>query len=220
MRVLFSCGLISISKPRCGSTSVRQILDDLVDFKCGDIVVDSADECPPYHPHLSAPRLKELLVNKGYDISRMTTFIITRNPLDMLWSYFHFFSPDEFGQYNYDRTWTAGALMTFENWVMSGQVGMDAGAQALAPDWISTGNLTPLNLEAHVENRDGGTEVDHVFLLEEIDKFASWLSNYTTRDIVMRHVNGSQRGDLPKIGEGMRDRIVEMFPQESAIYAL
>ena len=220
MRVLFSCGLIAISKPRCGSTSVRQILDDLVDLKCGDIVVDSADDCPPYHPHLSAPRLKELLVNNGYSISRMKTFIITRNPLDMLWSYFQFFSPDVFGQYNYDRTWSSGALMTFEKWVMTGRVGIDIGAQALAPNWISTENLTPLNLEAHVENRDGGTEVDHVFLLEEIDKFALWLSNFTNRDIVMRHVNESQRGVLPKVGVGMRDRIVEMFPKESAMYAL
>ncbi len=220
MRVLFSCGLIAISKPRCGSTSVRQTLDDLVDLKYGDIVVDSADECPPYHPHLSAPRLKELLIENDYSISKMMTLITTRNPVDMLWSYFHYFAPDEFGYYNYDRGWDSHAPITFERWVISGRVGMDAGAQALAPDWISTENLTPLNLEAHVENRHGGIEVDHVFLLEEIDKFASWLSNFTNRKILLRHVNESRRGDVPKIGNEVRGRIIEMFPKESAIYAL
>jgi hypothetical protein len=220
MRVLFSHGLIAVSKPRCGSTSVREILDDLVDRSRGDIVVDLAEENPPFHPHLSAPRLKQVLVQKGYDISGMTTFIMTRNPVDMLWSYFHFFAPDERGFYNYDRGWNPAALMTFERWVMRGWIGMEIGSSTLAPEWISTKNLSPLNLEAHIETRDGRTEVDHVFLLEEIDKFAAWLANHTRREVAVRHVNASHHGALPKIGSGMRDRIVGMFPRESKIYAL
>ena len=109
MRVLFSSGLISISKPRCGSTSVRRVLDGLVDVKRGDIAVDTAEQRPPYHPHHTAPFLKQLLVKDGHDIAGMTTFIITRDPIDMLWSYYRFFNPDEFGQYKYNSNWSPGS---------------------------------------------------------------------------------------------------------------
>lgn len=220
MRVLFSRGLIAISKPRCGSTSVRRVLDKLVDPTMGDIVVDVAGQRPPYHPHHTAPFLKKLLIDDGHDISGMKTFIITRNPLDMLWSYFNFFAPDEFGLYNYNQDWSAGSPVTFETWVMTGRVGMNGGALKLAPDWIRTSDLTPLNLEAHIETRDGRTEVDKIFRLEEIDSFILWLSEQTGQTLPMRHVNKSERGALPKFGDEVLARVKLMFPQESLLYAL
>ena len=199
---------------------MRRVLDKLVDPTKDDIVVDIAGQRPPYHPHHTAPYLKKLLIDDGYDISGMKTFIITRNPLDMLWSYFNFFAPDAFGLYNYNKDWSAGSPVTFENWVMTGRVGMNGGALKLAPEWISTTDLTPLNLEAHIQTRDGKIEVDKVFKLEEIDTFLLWLSEQTGERLPMRHVNKSERGDLPKLGDALLARVKLMFPQESETYAL
>ncbi len=220
MRVLFSRGLIAISKPRCGSTSVRQVLDRLVDPSKGDIAVNMANQHPPYHPHLSAPHLKFLLTQDGHDISKMKTFVITRNPLDMLWSYFNFFVPDSFGQYNYSAKWTSTSTISFENWVLNGRVGMSTTANAFAPKWISTRNLSPLSLEAHIEDRNGKIHADKIFMLENIEEFVAWLSEQTGTDIEMRHVNKSTRGILPKFGTDLIDRVRKMFPKESELYAI
>lgn len=218
MRVLFSQGLIAISKPRCGSTSVRRMLDKLVDIKHGDIAVDVAGQRPPFHPHHTAPYLKQLLIEQGYDIDGMTTFIITRNPVDMLWSYFNFFKPDGNSCYNYSADWKPDQTMNFEDWIMRGRVGMNAQALALAPNWVSTSDLTPLSLEAHVDNRQGIREVDLIFRIEEIDRFAVWLSERTGIQLAPRHVNGSGSSEIPHLSESHLDRIRQQFPLETKMY--
>jgi hypothetical protein len=220
VRVLFSQGLISISKPRCGSTSVRRILDRLVDKSKGDIAVDVAGQRPPYHPHHSAPYLKQLLMADGYDIAGMTTVIITRNPVDMLWSYFNYFKPDSAGRYNYNTDWNNSDLMPFEDWVLYGRVGMNNGALQLAPDWISTTDLTPLNLEAHIDTRDGRREVDLIFRLEEIQTFIDWLAERTGAAIAQRHVNHSNSSEMPVLRENATNKIRQMFPLECEMYGV
>lgn len=220
MRVLFSQGIIAISKPRCGSTSVRRILDGLMKVDQGDIAVDVAGKRPPYHPHLSAPYLKKLLVADGHNIDGMTTIIFTRNPVDMLWSYFNFFKPDTFGRYDYNGDWDSTNLYSFEDWIMRGRVGMNHAALAMAPDWIKTTNLTPLSLEAHTDNRDGTREVDMIFRVEEIGKFLEWLAKKTGRVMAPRHVNGSGAGKVPVLSSEALDRVRQMFPLECEMYGV
>jgi len=220
VRVLFSQGLISISKPRCGSTSVRQILDRLVKVEKGDIAVDTAGQRLPYHPHHSAPYLKQLLVQEGHDISGMTTFIISRHPVEMLWSYLNYFKPDQANRYNYNPDWNGSNLMSFEDWILRGGVGMNTGAIALAPDWIKMTDLTPLSLEAHIDTKDGRREVDLVFRLEEIQIFTEWLAERTGTEIKKRHVNHSYSKEMPHLGSHAIDKVRQMFPLESDMYGV
>ncbi len=220
MRVLFSQKLIAISKPRCGSTSVRRMLDKLMNIEKGDIAVDVANQRPPFHPHHTAPYLKQLLVEQGYNIDGMTTFIFTRNPVEMLWSYYKFFKPDLTSLYNFSVGWNADNAMDFEDWIQKGRLGMNAGALALAPVWVSTSDLTPLSLEAHVETRNGQHEVDKIFKIEEIDKFGDWLKERTGQQLPVRHVNGSGASAVPSLSDDILAKVRQMFPLESQLYGV
>jgi len=86
MRVLYSKNLVFISKPRCGSTSIRKTLDQYAQQQKGDFGVDYADEYPPYHPHITAPHLKKLLKINFPSRVFPESFICIRHPLDC---YFH-----------------------------------------------------------------------------------------------------------------------------------
>lgn len=220
MRVLFSQGIIAISKPRCGSTSLRRMLGPLVDPAKGDISVDVAGQRPPYHPHHPAPYLRKLLEEDGYDLSGMTTIILTRHPVEMLWSYHKFFKPDMASRYNYAPNWDADHPMEFARWIAEGAVGMNPEAKALAPEWISTRDLSPLSLEAHVMSRTEGKMVDRVFRLEALDELQEWLEERLGRRLRMVHVNRSAEGQAPRLSAGNMERVRSMFPMESEMYGL
>ncbi len=220
MRVLFSQGIIAISKPRCGSTSVRLILDQLVDPEKGDIAVDEAGQRLPYHPHHTAPYLKQLLRQANYDISEMTTIIFTRNPVDMLWSYFNYFKPDKLSRYSFHPRWNGIDLMEFEEWILRGRVGMDDGAFALAPNWINTQDLTPLSLEAHINTKQDHCDVDLIFRIEKIDDFMHWLNERTGEHLLPRHFNGSGASAVPTISSQSLNKVRQMFPMECEMYSI
>lgn len=221
MRVLFSQKLIAISKPRCASTTLRRLLDPLIDDSFGDIAVDVAGQRPPYHPHHSAPYLKELLRADGFSLEGMETIILTRNPLEMLWSYFKYFQPDCNSVYNYQpNKWMPQRLMSFDDWLVNGHVGMHPRAKELAPSWISTSNLTPLSLEAHIQTRDGKTCVDRVFQVERLQDLAAYLKDKTGRNFKISKLNESKREDIPMISNESFCRIREMFPLECESYML
>lgn len=217
MRVLFSLNLLFVSKPRCGSTSVRRVLDPLVDRACGDLAVDVAGQYPPYHPHHSAPYIKRLLKEDARDISKLVTFITVRHPVEMLWSYYKYFKPNIWGKYNYQEDWTDYPI-PFNEWVLNGRVGMNADALAMAPKWISTSNLSPLSLEAHSLDRDNASHVDKVFQIEDFDALRQWLCQKTGKDLPGRHVNESISAERPDLDPRAVAKIRSMFPAESKLY--
>jgi hypothetical protein len=194
------------------------VLDQIMNREMGDIAVDGADERPPYHPHHSAPYLKTLLREDGFAIDDMTTITVIRHPVHMLWSYYKFFRPDAQSSYNYSPKYDASHRMSFEDWILNGRVGMDTVAKSLAPRWISTGDLSPLSLEAHANRADGVREVDRVFRIEAVDDLVTWLRQRTGRAIKMVHVNASEAMDLPTIGPAAISKIRAMFPEESGLY--
>lgn len=220
MRALFSKKLIAISKPRCASTSLRRLLDPFVDPEAGDIAVDVAGRLPPYHPHHSAPYLKYLLRQDGHNLTGMKTIVVSRHPVEMLWSYFKYFKPDIEGKYTYQDTWLEDAPMSFEDWLLTGRVGMNPMMLEMAPDWISTNDLSPLSLEAHSENVHGESEVDLVFRAERLDKLAVWLSNWLGTSVTLPHVNSSTSASSPAISPEARVRVRQCFPKESEMYQL
>lgn len=218
MRVLFSKGIVALSKPRCGSTSLRRMLDPLM--APGDIAVNSAGQLPPFHPHITAPYLRHVLRAQGHDPGRLTFIITVRQPLDMLWSYYKFFRPDGQSRYNFDPKWDESTPMPFEEWVMTGYLGANRKWLARAPDWISPNDLSPLSLEFRAMNRKGRLGVAQVFRIEEPEHLAAWLSARTGQEIKPQHVNRSRAGDRPPVGLEVLAKIRQMLPYESGLYGL
>jgi hypothetical protein len=220
MRVLFSRRLIAISKPRCGSTSLRRLLDPLIDRAQGDIAVDMAGQQPPFHPHLTAPYLRELLAERGHDWASFASIVVIRHPVEMLWSYWKFFRPDGRSNYSFSPNHDATERMPFDDWVQTGRVGMNPAWQRLAPAWISTRNLSPLSLEAHAMDADGRRIVDHVFRLEELGALEAWLAERLGRAARVPHVNASERGERPEVTAETLAAVRRMFPEESRLYGI
>jgi len=220
MRVLRSRGIVAIAKPRCGSTSVRRMLDPFIDVAAGDLAVDVAGEQPPFHPHISAPYLREILAARFDDADRLEYFITVRHPHDMLWSYYQFFRPDSQCRYNFQAGWSASDPIDFETWVCEGHLDANPNLLRLGPDWISPTDLSPLTLEARARRRDGSLAVDHIFPIEEMGQFTAWRSNKLGEDVSPKHVNQSNAADRPRLGEAAQTRIRQVFAEESEIYGL
>ena len=220
MRVLLSHQLVAISKPRCGSTSTRLMLRRWQDPSAGDIVVDTSEQNPPFHPHITAPYLSDLLQERGVDMESMESFICIRHPINMLWSYWNFFMPDEKSAYNFSPNWDQSSRLPFEKWVNEGHVGMQKNWKIRAPDWISEKNLSPLSLEAHIEDRLGQRKVKKVFKLEELDVMVEWVSKIVGTRTNYPHLNAGSALKPPKLSSDTRAYIRSMFPSESEIYSI
>ena len=220
MRVLFSKGIAALSKPRCGSTSLRRMLDPLMDKAGGDIAVNTGGAMPPFHPHITAPYLKQLLRERGHDPEALAWIITVRHPVEMLWSYWKFFKPDVKSRYNFAPKWDETAPMPFERWIAEGKLRANPDWAELAPEWISSDDLSPLSLEFRAMNRDGSLAVDEVFRIEEPERLAAWLEAKTGQKVAVKHTNRSREAALPAIGAEALARIRTLLPQESALYGV
>ena len=199
MRVLFSKGLVFISKPRCGSTSIRIRMGQYISKKDRDFSVDEAEESTVFHPHDMAPYVKAKLAEFYPDHPNLTYFVTTRNPVDMLWSYYRFFRPDTECRYNYAPEWNESSAMGFEDWIQHGRVGIRDGRREFVPSWVSTENLSPLCLEAYIIDRAGNNHVDQVFRLENTEKLNRWLSRQL------------ENRSFPALSEAIQTRSLKAF---------
>lgn len=195
------------------------MLDPFVNAERGDIAVNIGGEHPPFHPHITAPYLQELLQNRA-GAGTLSYFITIRHPVAMLESYFKFFQPDQKSRYNFSPNWSGHTGMSFEEWVLHGKVGMNPNWKRLAPKHISMENLSPLSLEAHAFHADSSQAVDHIFMLEEPEKIRSWLSEKLQKDIPLQHVNQSKGPQTTRLGREALDKIRGMMPLESQLYNL
>ena len=220
MRVLFSKGIVAISKPRCGSTSVRRMLDPFMDVAKGDIAVNVAGESPSLHPHMTAPYLFDVMRERGYDMQILTSFVTIRDPREMLWSYYKFFRPDQSCNYNFSPNWMSGDPMKFEDWVCTGRLGSNPEWLQRGPGWISQKNLSPLSLEAHIEDTFGNSVVDRVFQIENISELVQWLREHLNEDLKVLHSNKSTSYKRPNLGVEATEKIRAMFPKEASLYGV
>ena len=222
MRILFSQKLVFISKPRCGSTSIRRLLTPQMSESQGDISVDIAGQLPPFHPHMPAPYLKAVLRQRHVNVDDLTFIVTIRNPVSMLWSYYNYFKPDRQSKYNFSPEWEGEVGMGFEDWIVNGKIGMNPEWQELAPDWISTDDLSPLSLEAHVQDSSGHAEVDFIFRLEEMRELEDWLAVRIGAPQSMPSVNHSSAQDkkAPQLCDDAMRAVRIMFPVESRMYGV
>ncbi|MFT6906959.1 MAG: hypothetical protein ACJAS1_003632 [Oleiphilaceae bacterium] len=217
MRILHSRKLIFISKPRCGSTSVRRFLDSMM--QPGDEYSDYGYENPALHPHMSGPAVHAYLQKKGIYFTDYQTFTITRNPIDMLWSYFNYFKPDINSNYYYSPIYDKDNLSNFEHWIECGRVGIGEW-RIYCPSYINDTNFSPLSLEAHNIDKEGRKHIDKIFTLEGIDECAEWLSGIFNCDVNIDAINTSNSANRPLVSSDALVRIINDFPAESELYKI
>lgn len=217
MRILHSRKLIFVSKPRCGSTSVRRTLSKLM--VSGDIEVDTPNHDLGLHPHMSAPAIHAWLHEQGIDPNFYTTFIITRNPFDMLWSYYNFFLPDMKSRYNYSREYDDKNIMPFLEWLERGRVGVGKYWAKFLPSHVRTTNLSPLSLEAHILNEDDIPFADQVLKIEESRRCEEFLCDQLGEKVEMPRTNGSGASNICHIPIATREKIAAQFPMETRMYS-
>lgn len=214
MRVLLSRGFAALSKPRCGSTSLRHALDPFIDTAAGDFAVSRAGQNPPFHPHMTGPALRHLLNRPELEL-----VITVRHPVEMLWSYYKFFQPDRRGRYSFHPDWDGSTGPDFERWVMTGRVGLNPLWKSLAPDHVGGNDLSSLSLDARAMNREGQL-IANVFPVEEPARLEGWLSDRLGTEIVLPSLNASPGSAPPSLGAEAMARIRSMFRWESAHYGL
>lgn len=220
MRVLFSKKLIFISKPRCGSTSVRRLLNKYINPELNDFAVDMAGQKPAYHPHITAPCLiNQLSAEFNTDLSDFKIFTITRNPLEMLMSYYRFFKPDVNGRYNY-QIGHVDKIESFNKWLLTGRIGMAPDWQKNAPDFVNQNDFSPLSLEAHICNKSNQNCVTDFFRIEDSASITNWLSEILSDKISLPRVNKSDLEQDLIITDEARCRIRKCFPMEQQLYSL
>ena len=104
MRISHKHHFIFLSNPRCGSTSIRKILDRYSDIE--------SDDRGPYYHHISAPNLRKQFIEMGWVWEDYYSFTTIRNP----WA--RMLSAYKFGQQNQTSVWhrigeEAGSFQAF-----------------------------------------------------------------------------------------------------------
>lgn len=215
MRILHSKKIIFVSKPRCGSTSIRRILDKL--FVAGDEKCDVAGEIDGLHPHMTAPAIHCYLLNKGINISDYRTFTVARDPLEMLWSYHKFFQPDVNGRYNFDKYYIDKRI-DFETWLVTGKVGLGDSWKSFVPAHVSDTDLSPLSLDAHVLNENNINVCEKIFKMEDRTEIINWLKGCCDIAIDDLHVNSSKSIDAPVLSAKVVAKVRPMFKMDFELY--
>lgn len=218
MRILHSRKLVFVSKPRCGSTSVRALLNKLA--RPEDVICDVPDHEKKIHPHMSAPSIKAYLADNSYDPEEYTYFTVTRNPIEMLWSYFKFFKPDNNGRYNFDECHEVQNLVDFQSWVRKGRVGIGRYWRPFVPEFVTDKNLSPLSLEAHICDSRGDIQVDAWFCIENQRAIEAWLGEFLECNVELNRINSSESQVRPRIDNEYIGDLQLQFPMESEIYKL
>lgn len=217
MRILHSKKIIFISKPRCGSTSLRRLLDSI--SEPGDLKVDFAGQYAGLHPHMTAQSIINYLDSLGISHQEYKFFTVARAPLEMLWSYYNFFKPDNRCNYNYSDQYDGLNLMSFSHWLNFGKVNLVRNYNPFFEKFINPNDLSPLSLNAHVCDEKGNIIVDKVLKIENQEGIVSWLENASgTSGLNLLKSNSSKSSDMPHVNDEILSRLKKQLPLDFSIY--
>ncbi|USI28216.1 hypothetical protein ACD631_17905 [Alteromonas macleodii] len=156
--------------------------------------------------------------NKGKNVSQYSFFTVTRHPIEMLWSYYKYFQPDENCFYNFNPQHNPSNLMQFEYWLQKGHVGVGKYWKDFVPSFVTGEDFSSLSLEAHICNAENKVDVDKVFYLEELGDIRLWLSEFFDVEINIPSVNNSDNRRAPLISKEILDILRPQFPLEFRHY--
>ena len=212
MRILHSKKLILISKPRSGSTSLRFALDDYLrenDIKCDE----PHDE---WHPHHTAAILKNIFIGKGWPFDSYWKVCTSRNPYDLVVSYYFYFKPDSAGKYNYQPGYDATSRMPFKKWVHDGRI-WDQTRLQLADD------ISSIGISTFCFDQSGRCLVDEIFDISEhqSDVERSLGRRLDDQNFALPHVNASDCRSVDYrqyFDEESKNRVESLFPKEFELF--
>ena len=155
MRISHRFRFVFLSNPKCGSTTIRKILDKFTDLG------DSPDKPPPYHPHTKAQEIQELFQEEGWDLSKYWVFTTIRNPWSRMVSYYHYGRWD----LNFRPFWDklhdeeSALKISFRDWIIN-------WAEWQAPNWM----FDRQPLEKFCCDEKGNLLVNQIIPIEKIDQ--------------------------------------------------
>jgi hypothetical protein len=182
-----------------------------------DIKCDVANTLEGLHPHMTAPAIANYLNSKGYNPSNYKFFTITREPLEMLWSYYKFFEPDLNSRYNFQSRHEA-KLALFEDWLLNGRVGLCRLWMGFVPPYVSDKDLSPLSLDAHVLDASLVNYCTKIFKFEDRKMILEWLSKVFGETISDKHVNISNNITFPKLHSETVIKLQEQLRMDFEFY--
>ncbi len=212
MRILHSEKIILISKPRSGSTSLRAALNTYLESD--DIACDTPFGC--WHPHHTAARLKTIFNELGWCYDDYWKICTCRNPFELLISYFQYFRPDLYGNYNYQSVYDSSNLMSFKVWLQRGKI-WDQTKRELGSDWGTIG------VEAFCFDEEGNCLVDEIVDLSlDADTLKKKLSKKLSDPFFeIPHLNRSASTEdrlASHFDSQSIDRIQELFKKEFELF--
>lgn len=222
MRILKKYKLVFVAKPRCASTSVRLILSKFVDIDNGDIVCNLPCEESGLHPHMPAPLISNFISSHWQeDPKDYTFFTVTRDPFDMLLSYYRFFKPDTSMRYTFDKNHNPDSLIPLDLWLSSGSTNFPRKWMASAPSFIRSSDFSGLSLESRAFDSMGRCRCQSIFKIEEASMLEDFLADKLKSKVELPRVNQSKK-NIPNFARKLSPmsikRALESFPLERAMY--
>ncbi len=209
MRISHKYRFVFISKPRCGSTSIRRMLDPFSDI--------FGTPYFPYHYHTTAIELKNHFTDMGWKWDNYYVFTTVRNPWDMMVSYFSFFKPDINFLYNYETErdglrYQRENLCSFNDWLNNGKLEhhlVMSDGELHKNVWLN--GFSRINLEKTAYDYNGKNIVNNILKVEEIGKtlpdLFKMLGIY--KQYTFKKINDSNHKNYRYYYNSMTKRIIE-----------
>jgi hypothetical protein len=164
MRISHQSKFIFLSKPKCATTSIRQVLDPFSDIK--------SSQDYPFHHHVKAFELKMCFENNDWPWNQYFKFITIRNPWEMIVSYYSFGKPDLNGNFWWQtHIYDKNHLVSFRDWVLYKRKSW----HYLLPSKdgylknVFTDDFSSLTLNSYILDEYGRCLVDEVIKTEELN---------------------------------------------------
>ncbi len=160
MRISHQYRFILFANPKCGSSTVRQIIDPCSDVRSvKNIHKVTADN--PFYPHMRPMEARPLFQQYGWNFDKYHKIVFVRNPWARLVSLYH----------HIKRTDTN--IPDFQNWLYTIKPYGTGGGGQTHERWRCYGAYS---IEYFIKDDKGNILVDRVFRLEDIDsKFIPYL---------------------------------------------
>jgi hypothetical protein len=197
VRVIHKSRLVFLSNPRCGSTSVRRVLDPFSDVKSG--------KQPPLKNHMNAAALKSYFDSMGWIWTDYTSFTTIRNPWSRVVSCY------SYGTNTSNSVWrkrVESAAGDFEEFVRR------------LPNYNVTAHQRTLRVEDFAFSADDGKQlVDRIFRVEDLDRtLPPFLARFGIQIKGVPHINTTEHASYRALfTEESKERVREFFAKDIAL---
>lgn len=156
MRISHKHKFIFLSRPKCASTSISQVLNKYTDI--------FGENQLPWHHHTPASLLKQNFENMGWDWNSYFKFISIRNPWDLVVSLYFYGKPDMNGRYFWETTvYDPNSRLSFKDWLLNSR-SWDFKQKKFLPD------LSAYTYSYYVQDSEKNSLVDFVVRVENLEE--------------------------------------------------